>query len=668
MFAFLSKKHNFGFVFFLLLWSFSSHGTLAASEIPHRTIISNQVRGTECCSPGSKEYFEQQQATLSKFSLGATFTLRYDALIDQSFIEQAHRYPEFEYGGLLEVTPSLAQAAEVPYLGSEEQWYEAQYVFLVGYSKPERKQLIDTYMEQFLEVFGTYPRTTTAWMIDPISLAYLKEKYGAQVHQITREQFGTDSYTLYGGPPHYPYWPSTNWALVPAADDLRKTPLIIRQTITDPVFNYGDQTNSYTSQPNDYLLRNDTTTYFTHLFEQAHTQEALNGYTFALIGLENSLPENVQQEYIRQLNYVKEWKDKSPQNTVNSTATFTDWLTDQNFAPLTVYSGSGIKDATEKAWWITTQQYRARVRLSNRTLVISDLRIFDSNFTDPYLSQRAHSLGWWIVPFALDGSRNTTTQEGLAARNDILKDRPTSFFEPNFWIVATNIQDIETSFQNGTYTFLEKGTPLLSFSERNVRVTSTQTLPNQSQPLSKLKWEKNAWGFEQNDVQFAPFSESLFLGRARKKHADLLFPEVQVAPPAEQTTGLYINNQYAIADRNPSRLVLFPRDEDQKSVLLSSPPQVTTSSQDIAVTVARAHGSNGMIFIDLESDQPQTGTVTIQVADFEKVAQVYFAPHCSSIPQYCLTHPKESYWFLRSYIDDKLRLVNEKKQRAEQTL
>ena len=143
---------------------------------------------------------------------------------------------------------------------------------------------------------------------------------------------------------------------------------------------------------------------------------------------------------------------------------------------------------------------------------------------------------------------------------------------------------------------------------------------------------------------------------------------MQVAPPAEQTTGLYINNQYAIADRNPSRLVLFPRDEDQKSVLLSSPPQVTTSSQDIAVTVARAHGSNGMIFIDLESDQPQTGTVTIQVADFEKVAQVYFAPHCSSIPQYCLTHPKESYWFLRSYIDDKLRLVNEKKQRAEQTL
>jgi hypothetical protein len=50
---------------------------------------------------------------------------------------------------------------------------------------------------------------------------------------------GVDSYTLYGGPVHYPYYPSQNWALVPAAQNNENMPIIVRQTITDPVYNYG---------------------------------------------------------------------------------------------------------------------------------------------------------------------------------------------------------------------------------------------------------------------------------------------------------------------------------------------------------------------------------------------------------------------------------------------
>ena len=86
---------------------------------------------------------------------------------------------------------------------------------MIGYQPDDRKKLIDTYMTAFQNAFGYYPATSVSWMIDPLSLAYLQQKYGVSVQEITREQWGTDSYTIYGGPPHYPYKPSQNWAIVP---------------------------------------------------------------------------------------------------------------------------------------------------------------------------------------------------------------------------------------------------------------------------------------------------------------------------------------------------------------------------------------------------------------------------------------------------------------------
>ena len=355
---------RFSLIIFLLCFFSTQSVAFAAEIIPRYTVIINQVRGTECCDPGSVGAFVRQQQELQLRSLPATFTLRYDALIDLDFVVAIKKYPEFEYGGLLEITPALAAAAGVTYRGTPENWFEAQHVFLVGYSSEERAALIRAFMTEFKNVFGEYPKTTTAWMIDPVSLKILHDQYGVKVHEITREQFGTDSYTLYGGPPHYPYWSAPDWALMPSVVT-DHSPLIVRQTITDPVFNYGDQTSAFTSQPNDYLLRGATTEYFSHLFFQAHDQPQSNGYTFTMLGIENSLTEENQQEFSNQLDVIAEWKALYEKNNIsdgwdiwfpeigfqNNMIALTESAKDgADFYAMIEKNGKNIKEEENKLW------------------------------------------------------------------------------------------------------------------------------------------------------------------------------------------------------------------------------------------------------------------------------------------------------------------------------
>lgn len=286
----------------------------------HLTLIINQVRGSECCDAGKIDNFKFQLETASKLDLPSNFALRYDTLLDEHYQNLIKKYANsslINYGGFLEITPQLATDAGVAYTGDEKNWYQAAHAYLVGYSVADRQKIIDTYMSAFAKVIEKTPDFTTAWMIDPVSLQYLHEKYQVNIHQITREQYGTDSYTLDGGPTHYPYFPSQNWALVPdnyqekSKNDL---PLIVRQTITDPIYNYGDISSGFTSQPNDYFLREANLDYFIFLFEQAHHQNTQE-QTFALVGLENSMSTEIQTEFEKQLQYISQWQKGSLSST-----------------------------------------------------------------------------------------------------------------------------------------------------------------------------------------------------------------------------------------------------------------------------------------------------------------------------------------------------------------
>lgn len=662
----MKKIFNYLLFGFLLLSFLKFTPSILATE-KHFTVILNQVRANECCNPGNSDNFKKQLDFLSNLDLSAHFALRYDTLSNQEFIDLVKNYPQFEYGALLEIIPSLTKQADVIYKSDLSQWHEAQNVFLIGYKQAERKKIIDSYMDKFKTTLGYYPNFSVAWMIDSWSLAYLKKEYGINVHQITREQFATDSYTLYGGPMNYPYWPSNNWVLIPQEKNFSQ-PLIIRQTIMDPVFNYGDQTNSYTSQPNDYAIRNDTIKYFEHLFNQAHDQ--LNQYTFTTIGIENSMNPEYQKEFFNQLKLVKKWQNKI--NIITTLSSFEEWLKNNMEEKISIYQGTSSQDLKEKAWWINTFQYRARLRLSQGELSLTDLRLYSQEFHDPYLNKTSNKFGWWIVPFVLDASRFYSSQQNyLKVYNDTLKNRPDYFGHPSRIVLAKEITNLSVIRQDQQIIFKTKESEIAKFKTDNIFLKNLQknSLINSPESLNNLIWfdkENNkSWGFSQKEedsfIKLTPFTEKTNLDQERKDYPQLLFPEFTQNILNIQKSYLHLNNTYAVAKRNPVRLVFFPKDLNSQTVILNAPPKVTTNKKISNIKIYQQHDSDGMLFIDLENDDPIKIEVNFTYQDFTKDLTVYFSPNCTKKIVYCLTHPQHSFWYLRSIVADRLRVANEEK-------
>jgi hypothetical protein len=390
------KRIFLSFFFFLFLFT----RTTFAKEKPQVVFI-NQVRGEECCSIGSLENLQIQVGTFEKYQIPSFFALRYDVLINKNYIDylkkEIDKFPNIiNLSLLIEITPQLAKDSGVQYHDTIDHWFEAQNVFAIGYKKEDRKKIIDHLLKTFKDQFGYYPSLTSAWLIDTDSLNYLHEKYGVVVDQITREQWGIDTYTLYGGPPHYPYPASHNWAFIP--DFMNKNPLlIVRQTVTDPLYNYGETKKSYTSQPNDYMNAGLNFHYFKKLVNQALFEQKTTG--FALLGLENTNELKYQEEYLKQIEYINELKDRIIFPNLKQLSDF--WIQQKT----TSYRGKDlINNSSIQAEFITTPDNRIRQIKSNGKTYTTDYRYYDAGLTDPYNDYVAKKYGFWIVPFALDYS------------------------------------------------------------------------------------------------------------------------------------------------------------------------------------------------------------------------------------------------------------------------
>ncbi len=671
-----------GFIFFFQF----SLTSVQAKEPAHRTVIINQVRGTECCEPGSVEALKGQLDTLKRLQLPATFVVRYDGLLNPEIVSllKSARAEGFEIGALLELTPELVNDSQVEYRGNPETWHEAQNAYLIGYSPADRHRIIDAYMRRFKLLFDAYPQTTTAWMIDADSLTYLSNRYQVTTHQLTREQWGLDSYTLDGGPPHAPYLPSSLWPLVPqsfSGQSNSTQPLIMRQTIDDPVWAYGDRTSSYTSQPNDYILKKRDFAYFEHLFTQAHDQPTESS-TFALIGLETSMSAEAQQEYLKQLEWVKTWTDVTPGAEVVTANTYTSWwkTSTPGISQLAVYHGLDQKNPQSQAWWITTPNYRVRIRLDNQELFISDVRLYSPQLTDPYLTIAAQRQGYWVVPFLLNGARFWENGPDIYQPpvQDFLADRAEKYGSPARWKL-TQVEDgstLSVSRENGTIILKQADQIQAIFHPDSFELPKTTEFKTNNAYLSSVvsttddfvRWltpvDQPAWSLriqpQTNGLKkFTPQLDASRLSSERQSRSHLLFPELSVKPLSVEKTELVVSNAYAIAGRNPVRLVFYPRDQVGYPTALEQEPKVTTEKSVDAVKVQRPEGNSGLYFIDLDSAQPQTTKVTVTSGEFIQTHQVTFAPSCYSMKVYCLTHPRQTWWFFQNWRADRQRAKEE---------
>lgn len=653
----------------LYLFVFVSHASASTSSV----VIVNQVRGTECCEAGSLEHLNTQLSFTTKLGMSATYALRYDSLQNEEMVsklkaEQKKYQGLIHLGAFLEITPSLAKDSGILYTAPERDWYKTTHVYPPGYSREDRIAIIDTYMATYTRVFGEYPNLTVGWFVDTFTLNYLHDKYDVLVHELTREQWGTDSYTLSGGPTHYPFVSGRNWSFLPGSGGIT----IIRQTISDPRYNYGDATSSFTGQPNDYGSNKDFN-YFNSLLATVLNQPG-DQPGFAVFGLENSMEAKYQEEYSRQLEHLA--ANYQDVNYLGAEDIVELASRDQ----VSLYAGEG-------AYTITTLSYRMRLIVEDQKVMVTDLRLYDQKITDPYESSRVLNSGYFIAPYLIDGSRwfqfksswlssllKPKYNVGYGARNDSLTLPSHLAFPP----IKKN-HNIQVAKNNESYTlsYLSSSNKQVSLHLRADKIEtqglsindfSFKNLSGGKVPVKESKTHDSyhlAWYNKDTIVMsldgsckkdlctFIPFLDADKFETARKDQPFLLLP-TRIEDQDTSGTLLYPSLTYLVYGRSPARIVVLPRNKQGIPVGLSSPvefssPGLTVLSDPLYLQSQEAQ------FYDFSAAEPGKYSVKVTVPGVPSAHfDFYFARDCRREVSYCLQHPGDLYTYVRAIIAGKL--------------
>lgn len=646
-------------------------------------VISSQVRGKECCDVGTDSALDLQVQTLAHLHLPATFALRYDALEDLHTIEVLKK-TSFEKASLLEITPSLAKDAGVSYRGPVDRWYKAGNAYLIGYDQDSRKKIIDTYMKKFFLVFGSYPQSSVAWMIDSWSLSYLETHYQLQVHEITRDQWGTDSYTLYGGPINVPYYPSKNWSLVPASDRAHASDvLLVRQTLTDALYTYGDEQSAHTSQPNDYLFGQQTTQYFEQLLTNAMDSTFPGG--FAVLGLETSMEPKYQNEFAKQLQIVSTLESQRQAVVTTLGDLRQTHQPEQTIATMSAYV-SPSQDASRHAYWINAKTYRARLIADAHQVVISDLRVYSDALKDPYSASASATVNaYWTVPFLFDGSRFRTEAPvdiSLRAKNFVsrlLSDRRggTDFHvtENDFSGQATglslplltansSIKFVYTYEASNLQYHSDRGIVHLKFTPSSIQVSlppgDTYRNTVRDPELLKLSSSKLLSLQEDTSNGITTLTPTLDATASTETFStsfpSLFHPEQSQGPASSGKSSFLLANRRAIVGRNPIRLVIRLVDSAGLPTISPIKPVVLLTDTTVKTTIFEPESAHGEYYIDLASDHPTQSNVIVSFGSLtHDFGTVNFVPNCTKMVSDCIKHPYQLSEFVLSKFDEIIR-------------
>jgi len=690
----------FLYVITVILLSFSVVPVFA-QETKLPVIVINQIRGSEsCCLAGDDRLRQRISEHESLQKLPIAWALRWDVLQDEGVIKPYQELPTEQIGALLEVTPEFASASAVAYHGDPagSDWHQARNAFLVGYTQEERKKLIDTYMGAFRKVFNTYPTFSVAWMIDSWSLNYLRDQYGVRVHELTKEQYETDSYTLYGGTFNLPYFASRNHPLLPSSNS--DYVMIMRQTVSDIDRNYGSSKAHFSSQPNDYLENPDKTdfSYFEQLLHTANSQNEMS--KFALLGLENSLSmQAYQEEFIKQLQFIT---DKQSQEEF-SVQTPIDYFNEQK--ENVAQSGKTLisPDFPQSgALNYFGENYRARFEIWNGNLTLTDFRVFTPHLVDPYQdTPLTVSKSYLIVPYLLDSSQQfNITQENEHTGEPVRQDEGVVRFGVNLGsaqgvaidrqenqivlkkgekslVILTphqlriNAADQEIYFNSpvamSVADLLSQNTPQYVLFERHPRFFF---LPNRDQGVVNMGWETTSLQpvvlatLRRNNDSWELTPRSIAQNEIQAL-APIFQPDQAKLPMDPRLSVFYWSNKQAIAGRNPIRLYIDPRNSLNRQMTLNR-FHTSVTNQDFSYTQPE-HLENLLesFFVDITSNVRGTGTVRL-TADgniLSESTEIRFFADCSKEVMTCVQDWEELEGFGRIMINEQ---ITENKVRLEE--
>lgn len=404
-------------VFLFLVTLFSSTNVFAADNNFVSIVI--PVRGSDYWqrTENPAAVAEDQNALIQKYGLDATFLLRPDIIFDKETSEyfKKDNFKNQELGLFLEVTPSLLDRLNIPYVKGEKS--DANIYFLSGYTQEQRKLIIDSIFSKFNEEYGYFPTSVGAWDVDAYSANYLSQKYGVTSIMLCADQYSTDRYKIWGSWWGVPYYPSKKNIIVPAQNKSEKINAVVTQwAMRDPVNGYGPgYESSYSVQPNDYTTKTigQDTTYFKKLLGVyfAHNDAS---YGFVSIGLENELyPGN--GEFENQLAIVSQMS-KAGQIDVLTMSGFAKWYID-TFPKLSeekTVTAQDFVDDKGKATWINTNSYRMGLLTKDGKTFLRDLRFYNSAPAENYLlaSNLSQSLSL-VIPAVVDSVKNPDQKQDV---------------------------------------------------------------------------------------------------------------------------------------------------------------------------------------------------------------------------------------------------------------
>ncbi len=645
-------------------------------------MIINQIRGIEdCCDKGSGELIDEVVG--SKFqSLPMGWTIRYDVFEDPAIFDKIKKIKNL--GLLLEITPQLAKDANVMYKGSlnpqSSDWYYAKNSMLLGYSQEDRKKLIDAIFGKFKAKLGYFPSYTSVWMIDGWSLKYIHDRYGVVLHELTKEQYETDSYSLEGGIFNAPYYPSLNHPLMPGNFGNKLNMVMVRQTVSDLVYNYGSSKPYFTSQPNDYLEnpQKKDITYFKSLVNNAISQPT--EFRFGVVGFENSYSwDKYGQEYLRQLEYLSDLV-KSGKLKVTSPSDFAK-IFQNKYAenpPFYLEKNFNSKSKTGTLWYFG-KNYRVRILLKDKKLILDDLRLF-TPLEDPYYQDPANAdYSYWIVPYLIDGSKMFTTSRNTNFKNlknfisENKTDTETSPFgielgEGNFDLI-NKTGEIEITFKNNPErTIILQPEKIIFGHNLQAKFINTKDMvlnnlflldkpqvlsfPNQFNLF--FKPEKNSilagWKAGEEFIPFFTFTRdesSITLTPVDKitniqKLNPMFQPDKSDLKVDPDYSIFYWNNKTAVAGRNPLRLFVLPLNKLGRPTSVQNIEVSGKGSSDLRVQLPPDYTYRiKPWFIDITSSIPLSTTISITAdgIDIAKTIPIKFITDCKKEIKKCLTNP-----------------------------
>lgn len=665
-------------LFVLLSLSISFFSITPVHASPADFLVINQIRGDEkCCNPGKIDLIQaiNQIKNVSKNHI--SYALRYDALTDNTYTSLLK---SSELGLLLEITPDLASASGVHYKGKPDgsDWYLAKNSMLIGYTVNDRQKIIDRIFTDFKNKFGYYPEFTVAWMTDAWSLQYMNNRYGVKLHELTKEQYETDSYTLYGGVFNAPYYPSAENPILPGYAVNKLPLLVVRQTISDLMSNYGSPVARFTSQPNDYSggYQKKDFSYFRELVDDSINQSQIK---FGLVGLENSYDfGKYGNEYLKQLDYLSKLTSSGKIQLTSPSefaAGYMEKYKENPFFILQKQFNSGNKTGV---LWYFGKTYRARVIFKENKVILDDLRVY-VNFTDPYKDIPAESdYSYWIVPYIIDASQQYTPEPGIDKRSKELIGNvaPDTLTKPFGLVLGEGPFDTENNNDELKISFTGENKGRVTLTPESVLIDKS-LLPYFNDPIRlkiadimathdglNHKFDRQfnfyvkpendrfsiGWERDKSNVKLADLLNTgdtyQLIPQTKADNLDILNPMFQ-----PDRSGLsvdtsksifYWNNRSAIAGRNPVMLYILPLNSLGRPVQVKDVKIFFSKNSDLDVIYPDDYSYRVKPwFIIISSATPQQNllSLTIDGKTVVKDVPIEFITDCRKQTSICIRKP-----------------------------